>query len=246
MGQIILSNCKLWAGKYDMSGKLNAIALDDKPDALDNTTFGCTAKSRKQGLPTVLAALAGFWEADSSDEYFSNFVLSNVPMTIAPEPTIGGPAYSFLSRNTEYNFGGAVGEMCKFNVKAESVGTRMVRGNILENGVAARIITGVGAPFELGALTDVQYLYGVLHVLNAATAVGDTLDVVIESDSVGTFDATPEDQIEFTQVLGNGGGVYEWAVPIIGPITDTFWRAKWTIVDSDDPSFNFVVFMGIL
>jgi len=246
MSQIVLTNCFCLAGKYNMSGKLNAIALDDKPDALPNTTFGCTAVSRKRGLDVVTAALAGFWEADSSDEYFSNFVLTNVPMTIAPEPTIGGPGYSFLSRNTEYQFGGTVGEMGKFSVKSESVGTRMIRGNILENGVTARIITGVGAAFELGAVGAAQYLYGAIHVISAATAVGDTMDVVIESDSVGTFDATPENQIEFTQVLGNGGGVYEWAVPIAGGIADTFWRAKWTIVDVDNPSFNFVVFMGIL
>ena len=246
MAQIILSNCKLWVGKYDMSGKLNAIALDDKPDALDNTTFGCTAKSRKQGLPTVLASLAGFWEALSSDLYFSNFTLTDVPMTIAPEPTIGGPAYSFLSLNTEYQFGGSVGDMGKFSVKAESVGQELIRGNILENGLVAKIASNVGAAGLFGPLTDIQYLYGVLHVMSAATAVGDTLDVIIESDSVATFDASPETQISFTQVLGNGGGLYEWATPVIGPIADTWWRTKWTIVDVDDPSFTFAVFMGIL
>jgi len=246
MGQIILSNCKLWAGKYDVGGNLNAIAIDDKPDALENTTFGCTAKSRKKGLPIVTAALAGFWEAPSPDIYFSNFVLTNVPMTVAPLPTVGGAAYSFLSRNTEYNLGGMVGEMAKFNVKAESVGQKLIRGYILENGETARIANGDGTALELGAVGAAQYMYGAIHVTSAATAVGDTLDVIIESDTEEAFGDTPETQLEFTQVLGNGEGTYEWLTPVIGPVADTWWRASWTIVDVDDPSFKFAVFFGIL
>jgi hypothetical protein len=244
MGQIILSNVKLWVAGYDMSGKLNAIALDDKPDVLDNTTFGCTAKNRKKGLPVVTAALAGFFEAEETDEYFSNFVLTDVPMTIAPTSILGGPAYSFLSRNTEYNWGGMVGEMGKFNVKAESVGTKMIRGRILENGSTPRIITAHGTAFNFGVVAEEKNLYGVIHVVNAAKAAGDTLDVIIESDSAEGFDVSPETQISFAQVLGNGGGTYEWKTKA-GPITDTWWRTSWTVASVDSPSFIFAVFMGI-
>jgi hypothetical protein len=331
MGQIILSNVKLWVGAFDMSGKLNAIAISDDSDMLDNTTFGMTAKSRKKGMDVITAALAGFWEKES-DEYFStlgafihglatgggttslidttkNFLLEKVavgsmvynntddgqtqpvgvtsistttnpndtlnfaaltagsfagggdaytvsitpgiPMTVAPEPTIGGSAYSFLSQNVEYKLGGSVGEMLKFNVKSEGVGQKMIRGHILENGVTARIANGnTTTAIELDAPVAGQYLYGVLHVLNAATDVGDTLDVIIQSDDELAFGGSPETQLSFTQVLGNvaGGKTYEWAIPIAaGAITDTFWRAKWTIVDAgaDNASFSFVCFMGI-
>jgi hypothetical protein len=247
VGQIILSNVKLWAGKYDMSGKLNSIALNDDPTILDNTTFGMDAKSNKKGLDVITAALAGFWEQEP-DEYFSGLGIPNVPMTIAPEPTIGGPAYSFLSQNIQYTpMEGSVGELLKFNVKSESVGTKMIRGHILENGVTARIASGSGAALLLPAPSAGQYLYGVLHVISAATSVGDTLDVIIESDDVVGFGGTPETHIAFTQALGNGLGTYQWAVPIAaGAITDTYWRTSWTIVDDDDPSFKLVVFMGII
>jgi len=246
MGQIILSNCCLWAGKYSMSGNLNAIAIDDKPDALPNTTFGCTAKSRKKGLPLVTAALAGFFNSINTDLFFSNFVLTNVPMTVAPEPTVGGPAYSFLSRNTEYKLEGMVGDMLKFNVKAESVGQKLIRGYILENGGTARIANGSGTALELGAVGAAQYMYGAIHVTSAATAVGDTLDVIIESDTEEAFGDTPETQLTFTQVLGNGEGTFEWLTPVIGPVADTWFRCSWSVADVDDPSFNFAVFFGIL
>lgn len=246
MGQIILSNCRLFVGGYNMSGKLNAIALNNAPDVKENTTFGMTAKSRKKGLDVITADLEGFWEQEP-DEYFSTLGIINVPMTVAPEPTVSVdvPAYSFLSQNVEYMWGGSVGELGKFSVKAESVGSKMIRGHILENGAAARVETGTGTILELGGISIAQYLYGTLHVIAAAAAVGDTLDVIIESDSVVGFD-TPIPRMTFTQVLGDvaGGRTYQWATPIAGAIADTFWRAKWTIGGAT-PSFTFVVFMGI-
>lgn len=249
MGQIILSNVKLWVGGYDMSGKLNAIALNDNPDMLDNTTFGCTAKSRKKGLDVITAALAGFWEIEP-DEHFSTLGTPDIPLTVAPDPTEGLIAYSFLSQNVEYSTGGNVGDMLKFNVKSESVGKRMIRGNILENGGTARVASGNSPSLLLNASTTGQYLYGVLYVLSAATEVGDTLDVVIKSDDVTGFSGSPETQLTFAQVKGNveGGRTYQWATPVdVGAVTDTYWRAEWTIVDAgtDNASFSFVVFMGI-
>lgn len=247
MSQIVLSNCKLWAGGYDMSGKLNAIALNDAPDLLDNTTFGMTAKSRKKGLDVITADLEGFWEEDP-DTYFSTLGVPDVPMTVAPEPTVGGPGYSFLSQNVEYKWGGSVGELGKFSVKAESVGQKMIRGWILENGSTAQIGNGAGSIIELVGVGATQYLYGTLHVTAAAAGVGDSCTVEIESDALVGF-GSPTTQLSFTQVLGNGGVTFEWAVPILGDglggaITDTFWRAKWTIAGGT-ASFNFAVFIGI-
>ena len=250
MAQIILSDCLCFAGGYNMSGKLNAIALDDNPDMLENTTFGMTAKSRKKGLDVIVASLAGYWE-QPPDEYFSTLGTTGVPMTVTPASTVGGVAYLIgNTQNVEYSWGGSVGELAKFSVKAESVGLKMIRGNIIENGGTARTVTGNGASLLLPAPAAGQYLYGVLHVISAATAVGDTLDVIIKSDDAVGFGGSPETQLSFTQVLGNvvGGRTYQWATPVdIAAVTDTYWRTEWTIVDAgaDDASFTFCVAMGI-
>lgn len=249
MAQIVLSDCKLWVGGYDMSTKLSSIALDDNPDMLDNTTFGATAKSRKKGLDVVAASLAGYWEQEP-DVFFSVLGTTGLPMTIAPASTVGGLCYMIPStQNVEYSWGGSVGELNKFNVKVENVGSKMIRGAIIKPGLVNWAISGASAAGAYGVVGATQYLYGVMHVMSTATDVGDTLDVFIESDSVATFDATPEDQISFTQVLGNlaGGRTYQWATPIAGPIADTWWRAKWTIVDAGaaNASFLFTVAMAI-
>jgi hypothetical protein len=239
MGQIILSNVKLWAGGYDMSGKLNAIALNDNPDMLENTTMGCTAKSRKKGLDVITAALAGFWEQEP-DEFFSDFTLTNVPMTVAPEPTVGGPAYSFLSQSVEYQWGGAVGDMGKFSVKSESVGTKMIRGNILFNDTVDAL--GNGTAFHLGVGTG-KTIYGCLHVMSATPS--DTLDVIIQSDALEAF-GTPTNLITFTRVdLGAPGGrTYEWAAPVAGN-GDEWYRVNYT-VGGASIFFTFVVFMALV
>lgn len=232
MGQIILSNCLLLAGKYNMSGKLNAIALNDSPDMLDNTTMGATAKSRKKGLDVITADLEGFWEQEP-DEYFFVLGTPNVPMTVAPEPTEGGPAYSFLSQNVEYSTGGSVGELMKFTVKSEAVGQRMVRGRILLN--ATKTANGSGTAFELGAIGASQTMYAALHVVSAAV---DTLDVIIQSDALEAF-GSPSDQITFVQATDE---TFEWKTKA-GPVADTWWRVNYTL-GAVGP-FTFTVFAGI-
>jgi hypothetical protein len=126
----------------------------------------------------------------------------------------------------------------------------MIRGHLLESALVARTASASGSVLLMDAATAGQYLYGVLHVISAATAVGDTLNVIIESDDAVGFGGSPTTQITFSEVLGNvvGGRTYQWATPVAaGAITDTYWRASWTIVDAgaDDASFTFAVFMGI-
>lgn len=238
MSQVILSNVKLWVGKYDMSGKLNAIVLDDAPDMLPNTTFGMTAKSRKKGLDVITAALEGFWEQEP-DEYFSTLGVIDIPMTVAPEPTEGTPAYSFLSQNAEYQWGGNVGDLGKFSVKSEAVGQKMIRGNILLNGT--KVASGNGTAFHLGVGTG-KTIYGCLHVISASPS--DTLDVIIQSDALEAF-GTPAPLITFAQVnLGvGGGGTYQWATPVAGN-ADEWYRVNF-VIGGAATSFQFVVFMGL-
>lgn len=247
MAQIILSDCRVFAGGYNVSGDLNAIALNDAPDMLPDTHFGHTAKSRKKGLDYVTLDLEGYFNAVNSDKFFSTLGTVDVPITVSVTSTVGSAAYSFKSQNVEYTLPWTVGEMAKFSVKAETVGSRMVRGWLLENGGTARTSSGTGAIVELIEATAAKFIYGTLHITAAATQVGDTLDVIIESDALVTF-LSPTTRLTFNQVLGNGGVTYNWEVPVAGNADgDTFWRCKWTIVDAGavDASFTMAVFLGI-
>lgn len=104
-----------------------------------------------------------------------------------------------------------------------------------------------------------------LNVSAAATAVGDLLDVYIQTSIDGT---NYDDLLRFTQVLGNGGVkkyVAYWqgeATPTTplaaptdgsmaagvkqGPLFGATFRVKWTITSASAPNFTFdVSAMGV-
>jgi len=95
-----------------------------------------------------------------------------------------------------------------------------------------------------------------LDVTAAATAVGDLLDVAIQT----TIDGTNwVDVVAFTQVLGNGGAkrfyaklsatepqaVFEGSAAIsagsVRHLIGNQWAVKWTVASSSAPSFTFSV-----
>ncbi len=238
MAQQVLTNCKLWLAQYDLSGKMNAIALNDSPDMLEATVFGDGGKRRKKGFSGVLANHEGFWDSTADKAIWNNFNITTAPMTIGPITGAKGEAgYSFLSQMSQYTLGGAVGEMLKFNIQAENVGVGMVRGLILLN--ATKMATANETAYQVGAISATQTMYAAFHCTDATA--GDTLDVVIQSDPIEGFTtATP--RITFAQVTG-GTETYEWKT-LAGAITDAWWRVSFTIAGVD-PSFTFCVFAGI-
>lgn len=125
---------------------------------------------------------------------------------------------------------------------------------------AARIASGTAT--VTGDMSRFESAVFLLIVSAAATDVGDTLDVYLQSSADGG--TTWNDFVHFTQVLGNGGAktfVAGWqgrvtaetelgapadgalaAGVLQGPVGDR-WRVKWVIVDTAgaNASFTFKV-----
>jgi len=125
---------------------------------------------------------------------------------------------------------------------------------------AARTASGTGAAVDT---TNVESAAIVLNVTAAATDVGDTLNVYVQSSADGG--TTWDDFVSFTQLLGTGGAkmfVASWAramapetehrAPADATLTQTSvlqgpvggkWRVKWVIVDAGtvNASFTFSV-----
>jgi hypothetical protein len=78
-----------------------------------------------------------------------------------------------------------------------------------------------------------QYLYASLHVLSAA-GTSPSITVSIESDADNTF-STPTTVLTFSAATSVDGQIMRAA----GPITDTWYRAKWA-VSGTTPSFLFL------
>lgn len=242
MAAYVLRTCKCYLGEFDISGDLNKMELQYGAEMKENTVFGATFKSRIAGLLDVSASIDGYFQAgDTPDQIdhiiWDKFAVANVPVSIAPTDGADGEyAFSFNCLTGEYSPGAAIGEILAFTASAQGVGP-LIRGTIL--GTGAKTVTGSGTARNLGEISATQYLYGVLHVV-AVTGTTPTLTMKIQSDDAEGF-ASPIDRITFTAATGITS---QWATSVAGPITDTWWRANWTI-GGTTPSFTVVVIAGI-
>lgn len=236
----VLTSPKIWLAEYDLSGDLSGTALTLSSELLDNTTFGDTTRSRAGGLKSVALSHEGLWNGGDDaidDVLFGKIGVRNALASSAPEGgAVGNVAYFFRAIHGEYSPGATVGAMLRFSVSAEgSDGIGLVRGQLLENNTLTS--TGAGTGIQLGAASAGQSVYAAMHVLSSGTG---TLDMVVESDADNTFGSATT-RFTFTQA---SAATSEWATPVAGAVTDTWYRVSYTIAGAS-PSFEAVVVVGI-
>lgn len=236
----VLKNQKMWLGGYEFTGVLNAMALDDGVDLKEATVFGDAAIRRIASLSSVRAQFEGYSRQPEMTGLETGMGLVDVPMSVGPlDGNEGSVAVSFLAAQASYSPGGQHGEMYAFSVSAEgSDGVPLVHGILGHN--ASRTSTANGTARQLGAVSATQKLYATLHVITVS-GTNPQLDVTVESDDIEGFTGA-ETRITFAQASAIGS---EWAAPIVGPITDTWFRVVWAIGGTDTPTFEFVVVFGI-
>lgn len=243
MATQVLTNAKLLVNGFDFSGDMNALSLEYGAELQDNTTFGADTRSRKGGLKTVTLGGEGFWNADGTDEpddvLFGRVGQDTSVMTVAPnDGAAGSIAYIVNGIVGQYSHGGAIGDMHGFSVAAEAQ-SRLVQGTVLHN--ASQTTTGNGTAYQVGAVGASQSLHAAIHVLSVS-GTSPTLNVIVQSDDGAGF-LSPTNRITFTQATAIGA---QWATPVAGAITDTYWRVNYTIGGTGTPTFLFVVTIGIL
>lgn len=242
MATYVLKDCKIWVAEYNLSGDHNQIALKHSAREIERNTFGSASVRRLAGLEDVELsgqAVSDYADDDVNEALFGRIGAAGKPITVAPEDGADGAvAYFFEGLHFELSEGGSVGEL--HNVEHTAKGrSRLVKGTILEPGAAARTSTFNGTARNVGAVSATQKLYAALHVF-AASGSSPTLDVKVQSDSASGF-TTPADQITFTQATARTS---QFAAPVAGAITDSWWRIAATIGGSA-PSFTFAVVIGI-
>lgn len=247
MGHYVQTNVKALVAQWDVSGDLNACALEYGAELQDGTTFGKTTRARLSGLKTVSMSLAGLGniaglesgQAEELDQIlFESTGVTDKPVLVAPENAgaDGERAFALLAAQARYQFGGAIGAAFAFQVTAEAAGSPLVRGTVMHN--ATRTASGNGTARQLGVVSATQKIFAALHVL-AASGATPTLDVKVQSDdSAGML--SPTDRITFAQKTALGS---EWK-ELGGAITDDYWRLAFTI-GGGTPSFSFIGFLGI-
>ncbi|HCT81754.1 MAG TPA: hypothetical protein DGT23_35275 [Micromonosporaceae bacterium] len=243
MGIFILTNVRLFAGGCDFTARSNKVELAAEVEEKDSTTFNSAGwKEVLGGLGSAALAAEGFWEAGDAS-MVDNDTWSSLGSvggyTVCPNGAAAGDlAWTLNALRAQYKFGGAVGDIAPFST-AVSSSWPLGRGKVLHPPGTARTATGSGTAVEVAAVPSGQYLYATLHVLSVSGTATPTITVRVQSDDASGFPSATT-QITFTAATAIGGQIQRLA----GPITDTWFRADWTI-SGTSPSFLFVVGLGI-
>ncbi|MBM7083604.1 hypothetical protein [Micromonospora humidisoli] len=246
MGKFVLKGVRLFVGGADLTGNTNKVELSSEVEVKDATAFNPASPTEVwqevlAGLASTKASGAGQWEAaDPSRVDDASWAgLGGVgAWTACPAgAAVGDVAWLTRMMQGSYQLGGAVGEVAPWS--ADWSGSwPLSRGQVLHPPGTARTATGTGTARQLGALLDTGALYVTLHVLSAA-GITPSITVVVESDDTVGF-GSPTTRATFTAATARGGQ----AVKVAGPVTDDWWRVRWTI-SGTTPSFLFVAAAGI-
>lgn len=245
---MVLTSTRIFAGGYDLTGYSNKVELDAEVEEKDATTF-LPLTDPNVGYKKVIGGLgfgkvmaSGLWDADPTiviDDIAFPALGTIVPFSVYPvDATEGSLGYFSQTLQKNYQFFGAVGDVAPWSVEEDTTWP-VVRGVSLEAPGTARTTTGTGTAVQIGAVTAGKQIYAALHVLSIAGTASPTITVTVESNVDNTFGA-PTSRISFAAATTVSGQILRTA----GPITDTWWRAKWTI-SGTNPSFLFVVSAGV-
>ncbi len=242
MATQINKNARLFVDGYDLSGRMTTLTMKRGVENLDGTHMGLVARTAMSGLQTVSLDFSGFVDhaTGSTDEVIDTRlgVANSVITATGKNAVVGDPAYFMKGMAGSYEPGGNVGDAMKFNAAFHGQ-SDVVRGYVLASG--AKTATSNGATVDLGAVGAAQYLYAALHVTGVSGTDTPTITVLIKSDADDNWGAGSTERIAFTAKTAIG---VQWATPVAGPITDTHWRAYWTI-SGTNPSLTIAVVAGI-
>lgn len=235
MGKYVIKNGKILYNGYDLSGDHNQIGLTVSREEKECTTFGKAGVQRIAGLQSFDVSGSGFFEAGAGsiaagdtakvDTVIApNLGTSSAELTIIPQGTsVGSKAFISEINTFEYAPGGSVGDVMGFTFAGKGEGTVLVEGTVFKAGTIDSSTNS--AAVQVGAVGAGKHGYAILHVTSTTGSGDRAVTVKIQSDAAESF-TTPTTQVTFTAVTTTRAS--QW-LPTTGTITDTWWRAAWTV-----------------
>lgn len=244
MAKLILTNVRMFAGGLDATTVSNQVELSSECEVKDVTNYGSAGwKENIGGLFSSELKAQGFWEAGDTtkvDDRLAADMAAVKAVTVCPNAAaVADIAYIVQALQGNYSLGGQVGDVAPW--KADYTGSYpLARGVVAHPPGTARTASGTGTSVNLGAVTAGQRLYASMHVLSVAGTSTPTITGRIESDDNSGFTSATT-RLTFTAATAVGGEVLRTDGTAI---TDTWWRAAWTI-SGTTPSFLFLSAFGI-
>jgi hypothetical protein len=246
MSKDTLRNVRIFADSVDLTSNSNKVEPNTEVEDKETTNFGSVDANGRiwkeviGGLGSWSLSAGGQWEAldptKVDDQMWGDLGTVSV-WTIAMDGNVGSLALAGQALESSYQLFGAVGDVAPWSAKAAGTGP-LGRGVVLHPPGTARTATGNGTVVQAGAVPANWTATANLHVLSASGTT-PSLTVKVQSASAIGF-ASPTDRFTFNAATAAGGQ----SARIVGPVTDQYWRATWTI-SGTTPSFLFVVSLGL-
>jgi predicted secreted protein len=246
MAKDILRNVRIFADNTDLTTMSNKVEISAEVEEKDTTNFGSVDSNGRLwkevlgGVASWKLSAGGQWEAldmTKVDDQAWADLGSVSAWTVAMDGNVGTAAYVGKAIESNYQLLGAYGDVAPWSANSSGTGA-MARGAILHPPGTARTSTGNGTSVLLIASPAGKVVVANLHVLSVSGTT-PSLTVKVQSDDNVGF-TSPTDQGTFTAATAVGGQ----SLLVSTAITDTYWRAAWTI-SGTTPSFLFVVSLGI-
>lgn len=238
MPKEILQDAALWMGAFDLSGSMNAMAIEGTTETQDCTTFGDPFRTYVIGPKNANFSGAGYLDTVIDKTLFDNWGLMGQTLTMAKAKPAGNIAYVGNVFQGQYSPAMTYGEVWAYTLNASLASRSFARGRVMHNGTLTT--TGTGTIIQLRSITAGKSAFATLHVI---APIGGTATPTftgrVESDDAIGF-PTPQTRVTFTPRTTVGAEIKE----IPGPITpDQYWRVAWTI-SGTTPSFIIVMALG--
>lgn len=241
----VFKNLRLYHGETRLDTDLTAVSLEWGAETVEDTVFNLGTRSMEGGLLTLTAGYEGLYtvstgSAASEEILFGDVGSTGVPITMSA--TTGGTGQEcYFSQYvyTEFSHGGSVGDQHTFSGSAITDGEPLTRGFILAEKSVTATETSTGV--TISAASTGQKLRGVLHVISSSGTGDQTLDVSIQSDSTSGF-SSPTTRLSFDQATTSA--TFDFG-STAGAITDTEYRANFTVGGSSNPGFTVLVAAGV-
>ena len=230
----MLRDARVWIDEYDATDGASSISVAGSRPEVEITDFNSAGwREYLAGIKSVDWSAKTFLDPTVSDAIVADIdAQSSAIVIFSADDAAGSVAYLTYGNILQSTRSFPVGEVPLLEMSGKAVGSPgLTRGWLLLPKTTATA-TANSTAIQLGAISASQTIYASLHVFSASAS--DTLDVKIQSDTVGFPSAT--DRITFTQATAAGAELKSLA----GPITDDYWRVSYTIAGAAT-SFDFAV-----
>lgn len=238
MSNFVAAQTRLFVGGYEITADLTKIVANVKSEVLDNTTFGTTTptstRSRIGGLKTAQISADGYANLGSSQTegiLFNKVGLNNDLVTafgngVTAGSTAAGSGFGLQAVDDLFKIGDAVGKLLPVSFDAQSAGP-LLRAVVLNDFSASALSTGTtnGTAYQLPTPTTCESLYAGVHVLGVSTALGGTVQVLVQNGSSSGFGVSAT-RVTFSAATCRQG---QYATPVASANLSTdmpFWRVQ--------------------